>query len=632
VKTLDRPFFRAHFVVAEIYAKWITHPFLWVFAWPLKLLAGSEPERFDSKTDTTAGRQGDRTDDIQAASDKVGGHLYNVRIRLSVHCRPEDVARARQKIETMLAAFASFTISRLSLFERSRIRIHRGPLPRLRPSRLRSFFLSHCELATLFHPATATAQTDQMARLPFTELPAPVNLASGEGECAVVLGSVRHRLDERTFGIEQEDRRRHLYVIGKTGMGKTTLMESLIRSDIERGHGVCLIDPHGDLADKILAGVPSNRTNDVILFDPCDPEYAVAFNPLACHPGFEDRVTSGVISALKKMYDSWGPRLEDTLRNATYLAVVNGGTLLSILQILTNDLEREQFLRHNTNDLALRFWRDEFANWPGPYRTEAVAAILNKIRPFLMNQNVRSVLSQSDHGIDLRNAMDTGKIFIANLSKGRLGEDNSNLLGALLVTTIQQAAMGRADVPEDRRRDFYLYIDEFQNFTTGAFAHILSEARKYRLNMTIAHQYTRQLDDELANAVFGNVGSMIVFQVGSDDAEDLVLQLRKHRNQILPEDLTNLPKYTAYVRLLQNGMPEQPFSMATLPPAPIVVDRSAVVRRVSNARYACPKHEVFPSAVFEALAACPLVFRASRTASQSASTVARVGESDRQRN
>ncbi len=210
-----------------------------------------------------------------------------------------------------------------------------------------------------------------------------------------------------------------------------------------------------------------------------------------------------------------------------------------------------------------------------------------------MNRNVRAVVSQSGHGLDLRQVMDEGKILIANLSKGQLGEDNANLLGALLVTSIQQAAMGRADMPEEERRDFHLYIDEFQNFATGSFADILSEARKYRLSMTIAHQYTRHLDETTADAVFGNVGSMVVFQVGSDDAEILVRQLRKFDGQLLPEDLTNIPKYHAYCRLLQKGMPEHPFSMNTLPPEPIDDDRrSAVVRRASNEKYARDKASV----------------------------------------
>lgn len=413
-----------------------------------------------------------------------------------------------------------------------------------------------------------------------------------------MLGRVQYRSDDRTFGLTATDRRRHLYVVGRTGVGKTTLLENLIRSDVADGRGVCLIDPHGDLAETIISSIPSERTNDVIVFNPSDPEQAIAFNPLACRDGWEDRVTSGVVTSFKKIYDSWGPRLEDTLRNTTYLAVEHGGTLFDVLRLLTDDAERNRLLATGRADeLSYRFWTTEFARWNDRYRTEAVAAILNKVRPFLMNRNVRAVVSQTGRGLDLRQVMDEGKILIANLSKGQLGEDNANLLGALLVSSIQQAAMSRADIPEKLRRDFHFYIDEFQNFSTGSFADILSEARKYRLSMTLAHQYTRQLDETTANAVFGNVGSMVVFQVGSDDAEILVRQLRKFPDQITTEDLTNIPKYHAYCRLLQNGMPEHPVSMNTLPPEPIENDRSAVVRRASNEKYARPKAAVLADLV-----------------------------------
>ena len=590
VKLLDHPFFRARFQLADRYARWITRPWLWMLVWPLRFRATRSDGRFESKTDTTAGRQGDRTDDLQAASDKIGGHLYHARIRLVVFAPHASLTAARDKLQTMYAAFGAFTISRLALFKLRSIR--RGRLGSLRPTPGHSFFLSHVELATLFHPATAGVDAERMARSPFTELQAPVNLASGEGEGGVMLGQVKYRSDERAFAIEKIDRRRHLYIVGRTGVGKTSLLENLIRSDVAAGHGVCLIDPHGDLAETIIAAIPSRRTNDVIVFDPADDVYAVAFNPLACRTGWEDRTASGVVSAFKKLYDSWGPRLEDTLRNTVYLAVEHGGTLLSLLRILSDDAYRQRLLATTTDDIALRFWTLEFARWNDRYRTEAVAAILNKVRPFLMNKHVRSVVSQQGRALDLRHVMDDGKILVANLSKGRLGEDNANLLGALLVTSIQQAAMSRADVREEQRPDFYLYIDEFQNYTTGAFADILSEARKYRLNMTVAHQYLGQLDDGTREAVFGNVGSIIAFQVGSDDAEVLVRQLRKYANQLTPEDLTNLPKYHAYIRLLQDGMPQHPFSMKTVQPQAIVEDRTESVRKVSNARYARPKGKV----------------------------------------
>ena len=232
------------------------------------------------------------------------------------------------------------------------------------------------------------------------------------------------------------------------------------------------------------------------------------------------------------------------------------------------------------------FWQHEFARWPAAYRTEAVAAIQNKIRPFLTNRNIRSIVSHSGWSLDLRQVMDDGKILIVNLSKGRVGEDNATLLGALLVTSIEQAAITRADVPEDQRRDFFLYVDEFQNFTTGGFASVLSEARKFRLSLTVAHQYVAQLNDQTATAVWGNIGSMIAFQVGSDDAEVLSQQLSKYHGQLPPQDLTSLPKYIAYARLLIDGMPTNPFSIRTLPPPPIDETRRNIVARTSRRQFA----------------------------------------------
>ena len=592
VKRLDRPFFRAHPRLAGYYQDWITKRWLWVLVWPLGFLAVPD-ERFAGKTDTTGGRQGDRTDDLQAAGDKVGGHLYHARIRLVVFASAEQAAVAHDQLQTMYAAFASLTVSRLALFRLRSPRRLSKPLPRLKPTRHHSFFLSHVELATLYHPATAGVQAEHMARTPFTELPPPVSFASEEGSGAVALGRVCYQGDDRLFELSEDDRRRHLYIVGRTGVGKTTLLENLIRADIEAGRGVCLIDPHGDLADRIISTIPPPRTNDVVVFDPGDPEYAVGFNPLATRAGSEDLVASAVVMSFKKIFDSWGPRLADLLRNTVYLAIANDGTLIDVLRILTDDAHRTRLLQSEQDAVSHHFWTQEFANWNDRYRTEAVAAILNKVRPFLMNKSVRAIVSQQGKGIDLREIMDEGRILIVKLSKGTLGEDNANLLGALLVTKIQQDAMSRADIPEADRRDFYLYIDEFQNFTTGAFATILSEARKYRLAMTIAHQYIGQLsphgNSELRDAVFGNVGSMISFQVGSDDAQYLVAQLRKYDGQLTPEDLTNLPKYHAYVRLLQAGMPEHPFSMQTLAPEPITEDRTQKVRRASNGRYAACK-------------------------------------------
>lgn len=498
---------------------------------------------------------------------------------------------ARERIRTIYGAFGAFTLSRLALFTIGRVR--QGTPKPLQPAGRKSFLLSHVELATLFHPASADVQTDNVARTLFRELPAPVSLPSGEGEGAVQLGEACYRGNAIRCGIGAVDRRRHLYVVGRTGVGKTSLLLNLIRSDIEHGQGVCVIDPHGDLAEQVVASIPSSRTGDVVVLDPADPLFAISFNPLGKRPGFEDLTASGVVSAFKKLYDSWGPRLEDTLRAALYLAIEHDGTLLSLFTLLTDDAERQHCLANTADPLITNFWTKEFASWSSTYRTEALAAIKNKIRPFLMNQNMRAVIGQGAKSIDLREIMDSGKVLIVNLSKGRLGEDNAALLGALLVSKLQIDAMTRADIPEENRRDFTVYVDEFQNFTTEAFATILSEARKFRLRLVCSHQYLGQIEsDKTRDAVFGNVGSMVAFQVGIDDAEDIARQLSKYPGQVRPEDLTNLPKYTAYARLLIDGMPEQPFSMQTIPPVKVTEDRTATVRRASNDRYAASKEVV----------------------------------------
>jgi len=585
VHRLDRPFFHHHYRLAVFYARHITRRLTWPLAWIIGLFAvRSEGHSVGNTLVTSTSRTHEREADLQAASDKLGGHLFEARIRLSVIVLGHDVERARDRLHSLAGAFGAFTRSRLGMFRLGPFR--RG---RLKPQSGRSFLLSHEELATLWHPPTATVLAEQMQTTEFAELEVPAKFYSGTEAGAVIVGRVHFREDRRVIGIAQEDRRRHLYVVGKTGMGKTTLLLNQIHAGIEAGHGVCLIDPHGDLATAIIRTMPKQRTNDVILFDAGDRDFAVSFNPLACRDdALIDQVTSGVVSAFKKLHDSWGPRLEDTLRNAVFATVEQGGTMLELMRLLAERSYRELIVPKIQDDVVRSFWLHEFANWDDRYRTEAVAAIQNKIRPFLTNRTMRAIVSQADRSLNLREIMDQSKVLIVNLSKGRVGEDNATLLGAFLVTAIQQAAMTRADVPEEQRFDFHLYIDEFQNFTTSSFASILSEARKYRLNLTIAHQYLKQLDDSTADAVFGNVGSIIAFQVGADDAEVLAEQLSKHPGQLKSQDLTNLPKYTAYARLLIDGMPSNPFSMQTISPPVIIEDRFSIVCERSRREHAQP--------------------------------------------
>jgi len=373
-------------------------------------------------------------------------------------------------------------------------------------------------------------------------------------------------------------------------VGKSTLLLKQIMCDVEQGAGLCVIDPHGDLATAVARAIPRHRTNDVILFDPADEEYSVEFNPLHCpDPARRDLVADDVLSAFEKIHDlSQTPRLKDTLRNALYVLVERGKTLLNLLIMLSDEAYRERLTADIEDDVVRLFWHREFAGWNNRYRTEALSAIQNKLRPFLMNRKIRAVVGQTGRSLSIRDAMDRRRVLIVPLSKGRLGEVNVRLLGSLLVTSIQQAAMTRADMPEGERQDFWLYIDELHNFTTPSFASMLSEIRKYRVGLIGSHQFLDQLDEGTAAALAGNVGSRIVFQAGAEDADRLANLLSKYAGQITPQDLTNLPKYTAVVQLLMDGIPSNPFTVQTLPHKEPLENRSEPVRRASARQYARP--------------------------------------------
>lgn len=368
------------------------------------------------------------------------------------------------------------------------------------------------------------------------------------------------------FGIKRDDRRRHMYLIGKTGMGKSTILENMIVEDIRNGHGVAIVDPHGDLAEKVIEYVPTNRVNDIIYFNPADMDFPIAFNIVEhVDPHYRHLVASGLIGVFQKLWaDSWGPRLEYILRNAI-LAVLDypGSTLLAVTRMLSDKAFRKKVIEKIENPVVKAFWVNEFAGYNDKFASEAVSPIQNKVGQFLSSSLIRNIIGQVKSTIDMRKIMDEGKVLIVNLSKGRIGEDNSSLLGAMMITKIQLAAMSRVDIPEDERRDFYLYVDEFQNFTSDSFANILSEARKYRLNLTLAHQYIEQLSESVKFAVFGNVGTLIAFRVGAADAEALEPEFTP---TFTLEDILNLPKYEMYMKLMIDGIASQPFSARGLPP------------------------------------------------------------------
>ena len=372
---------------------------------------------------------------------------------------------------------------------------------------------------------------------------------------------------EKEFGIKTDDRRRHIYIIGKTGMGKSCLLENMAIQDIQNGQGVGIVDPHGELAEKLLDFVPKNRINDVIYFNPADLDYPIAFNVME-KVEFTHRhlVSAGLLGVFKKIWpDVWSARMEYILNNTILsLLEVPGTTLLGINRMLSDKDYRKMIVDRITDPAIKSFWIREFAQYPPKFREEAIAPIQNKVGQFISSPMIRNIVGQVKSTINMREVMDE-KNFILNLSKGRIGEDPAKLLGALLITKLQLAAMSRIDIPEEERKDFFLYVDEFQNFATEAFVTILSEARKYRLCLTLAHQYIAQMEEVVRDAVFGNVGTIIAFRVGAPDAEFLEKEFEPEINLY---NLVNLPKYNIYLKLMIDGVTSRPFAAVTLPPLP----------------------------------------------------------------
>ena len=373
------------------------------------------------------------------------------------------------------------------------------------------------------------------------------------------------------FGIKGKDRSKHVYVIGKTGMGKSTMLENMAVQDIQNGEGICFIDPHGKTADLLLEYVPKERMRDVIYIAPFDVEHPISFNVLeSVEHDKRHLVVSGLMSTFKKIWvDAWSARMEYILTN-TLLALleVPGSTLLGVNKMLSDKEYRKEIVSKIQDPSVKAFWVKEFANYTERMAAEAVPAIQNKVGQFTANPLIRNMIGQPQSSFDFRKAMDTRKIVIINLSKGRIGDENMKLLGGMLVTKIYLAAMSRADMPDrvmNMMPNFYLYVDEFQNFANASFADILSEARKYKLNLTIAHQYIEQMDEEVSAAVFGNVGTMIVFRVGATDAEYLE---KEFTPEFVIEDLVNLGFAQIYLKLMIDGLTSSPFSAMTLPPIP----------------------------------------------------------------
>lgn len=414
----------------------------------------------------------------------------------------------------------------------------------------------------------------------------------------VYFGRVDFRNKDRLFGIKRADRRQHMYVIGKTGTGKTTLLHNMAVQDIANGEGLCVVDPHGEFVESLLEKIPEKRLKDVIYFNPADPDYHIGFNMLELpDPRYKNLIASGLMSIFTKIWANvWSARMEYILNNAILaLLETPGSTLLGVARILVDKDYRQKIIENVTDPVVKAFWVNEYEQWRDQFRNEAIAPLQNKVGQFLSTAMIRNIVGQSKSTINIFDIMNERKIFLVNVSKGRIGEDNSALLGAMLITKIQLAAMERVRIPEEERKDFYLYVDEFQNFATDSFAGILSEARKYRLNLILAHQYVGQLVTDVStrvrDAIFGNVGTMVVFRVSAADAEFLE---KEFEPEFTIQDIVNLPNYCVYLKLMCNGVTSRPFSARSLPP--FKVDTSPEIRdriyRETQKNYARPREVV----------------------------------------
>lgn len=368
------------------------------------------------------------------------------------------------------------------------------------------------------------------------------------------------RYGERLFGIRRRDRRNHMYIVGKTGTGKTTMLGVLVRQDVDNAQGLAFLDPHGDLVEQIFSQVPDRRRDDVIYFNVPDPDQTLAFNPLeSVAPLKRPLLAAGLLEVFKKIWtESWGVRLEHILRNSLLTLLDQPeATIADILRLLDDDAFRKAAVARVTNVQVRRFWQQEYEKYPARYRTDAAAPIQNKVGAFLSDPILNRILTQPKSSFDLRRIMDEGKILLVNLAKGKIGEGSASLLGAMLVSQIGSVGLSRADIPETDRRDFYVYLDEFQTFTTQSLAGMLSELRKYRVNLILANQYLSQVDKPVAEAIMGNAGTLVSFRVGPADAAFLG---KEFQPDFEPIDLMNLPNHSIYLKLMIDGAVSKPFS------------------------------------------------------------------------
>ena len=495
-------------------------------------------------------------------ANKSAERQYRVSVRVAAAA--PDSARAQGQLKALEQAYAQFNTLDFNGFSVSKRLRNDAALKRWQQRSLDDHaWMGINELAGIYHlpdPDIVPHIVHVMAR----RSEPPLDLPKSDDKEALLFGKTNYHNQQTPFGLLRTDRARHLYVVGKSGTGKSKLLELLISTDIKEGKGVCVMDPHGDLVDAVIRHIPPERVKDVIYFNPMDTEFPIAFNPMeAVTPELKLRVTIGFIEIFKKLFGAnWTPRLEHVLRQTT-LALLDskGTTVFSILKMLSDKNYRQKIVSRIEDAVVKNFWVNEFAAWSEKFDNEAITPLLNKVGQLVSTNLIRNIIGQPVNTFNIRNVMDNQKILLVKLNKGLLGEENAALLGAMLITKIEQAALERADTSEEQRKPFYLYVDEFQYFATNTFAEILSEARKYRLSLTIAHQYMGQLDDYMRTTIFGNVGSIISFRVGADDAAIL----EKEFTPIFSvRDIINLAVREFYIKMSVKGETRDAFSARTM--------------------------------------------------------------------
>lgn len=504
---------------------------------------------------------------IEEKSEKLA---YSTKIRL-VYIAKES-QKSKERIQATIGAFKQFNTTNLNGFKGKIIGGSMGKFLSDYKNRLfmdEGFHLNIEEIASIYHLPHTSVETPNISWTTFKTAEPPTNLPTSENtepnDIALFAETNFRTSKPVVFGIKRDDRRRHMYIIGKTGMGKTKLMENLVINDIKNGEGVAIIDPHGESYEFILNRIPKERIKDVVIFNPADTKFPVAFNPMeVIDESLKIQTASGIVGTFKKIFGySWGPRLE-YIFNYTVLALLDteGATLLGVVRMLTDKKYRAKIVDNVKDPVVKKFWTDEFSTYNDKYASEAIAPILNKVGQFISNSLIRNVIGQPKSSFNIRELMDEKKIFLINLSVGRIGETNATLLGSFMITAIHLAAMSRANIEEEAREDFYFYVDEFQNFATESFNNILSEARKYRLNLTIANQFLAQIEDSgVKDAVFGNIGTMITFRVGAADATELS---KEFSPPFEAQDIINLPRQHIYLKMIIDGQAEAPFSAKAL--------------------------------------------------------------------